>query len=75
MSFFIASLYYHFLPLQKIGMQPMNALKYWITVKACSTYLGATHYLGPGGWAVRVTSFPLMFPNLNGATYFEDYIG
>ena len=39
-----------------------NYLKYWITVKGCSSLPGAAHYLGPGGWAKKVyldTSFKL----------------
>ena len=32
--------------------------KRWIRVKCCSTYPGTTHYVGPGGRALRVTSFP-----------------
>ena len=35
-------------------------LKYWIIVKGCSTQPGATHYLGPGGWAVSLFSFPCL---------------
>ena len=37
-------------------------------MKGCSTWPGATHYLGPGGWVVRVTSFPFLFRNPNGPT-------
>ena len=42
-------------------------------MRGCSTLPGATHFLGPGGWAVRVTSFPLLFHNLNDTSYFDDY--
>ena len=35
---------------------PYDQLKYWVTVKGCSSYHGATRSLGPGGRAVRVKS-------------------
>ena len=33
-----------------------------------------THYLGPGGWAVRVTTFPFLVRNLNGTSCSEVFL-
>ena len=34
----------------------VDYLKYWLTVNAALSYPSATHYLGPGGWAVKFNS-------------------
>ena len=47
-------------------------LQQWMTVKGCYTSTGATHYLGPGGWAVRYAFFPFYFENLRWS-YLEDH--
>ena len=43
----------------------MTTVKYWITVKGCSTKPMSTHYLGPGGRAGRVSSLPSGFDTYN----------
>ena len=37
-----------------------DQLKYWVTVNGCSSYHGATRYLGPGGRSVRVKSLQII---------------
>ena len=71
---FCASHHHHFLPLKEKRDAAYDYLKYWITEKGCSTWPGATHYLGPGGWAVKKTFLTETdnFLNKNQTSYWNE---